>query len=141
MNKKILPLVSVLLALNVVDANACSCLTIPDKQRFLDANDVFVGKVIETKLITKTKEFGDEKISVEYVGAKIKKVKKIKGDSSENVDVLDGVTNGANCAVGLMTGREYLFYLYENNQLSICDGTKLYNEFSDHKLVEQMLSY
>ena len=129
------------MVLNVIDAHACSCLAVPDEQRYSDASDIFVGKVVETKLISKSEPFGDQDGSMENVAAKIKVVKAIKGDSAEEVDVLDGVANGANCAVGLMTGREYLFYLYDNNQLSTCDGTKLYNEFSDHKLIEQMLSY
>ena len=141
MNKKFSSLVALLMALNVAYAHACSCLAVPDEQRYSDASNIFVGKVVETKLISKSEQFGDQQISTENVAAKIKVVTAIKGDSSEEVGVLDGVANGANCAVGLRTGREYLFYLYDNNQLSICDGTKLYNEFSDHKLVEQMLSY
>ena len=141
MKKKLSSLIALLMALNVTDAHACSCLVVPDEQRYSDASNIFVGKVVETKLISKSEQFGDQQISTENIAAKIKVVKAIKGDSAEEVDVLDGVANGANCAVGLMTGRDYLFYLYDNNQLSICDGTKLYNEFSDHKLIEQMLSY
>ena len=141
MKKKFSSLIAVLMVLNVIDAHACSCLAVPDEQRYSDASDIFVGKVVETKLISKLEPFADKEGSMENIAAKIKVVKAIKGDSAEEVDVLDGVANGANCAVGLMTGREYLFYLYDNNQLSICDGTKLFNEFSDHKLIEQMLSY
>ena len=141
MNKHVAYLGVLLLILPVVNAQACSCAAVSDQQRYLNAKDVFLGKVIETKLVTKSEKIDSQTISVEQVSAKIEITKAIKGQSSSHTNVVDGIADGANCAVGLFTGREYLFYLYDDNLLSICGGTKIYNEFSDDRLIEKMSSY
>jgi len=133
-------LITALLTLGIVDANACSCIAVKDEQRFIDASDVFVGTVVETKLITKVEKFGELEASVEQVSAKIEIKNRAKGEPSKHTEVIDSVANGANCGVGLLTGRDYLFYLYDNNLLSICSGTRLYNAFTDQGLIEKMLS-
>lgn len=141
MNKIFIYLIAILATLSMTDAHACSCANVPEQQKYSEASDVFIGKVTATKLITKTENFGEQNIATEHVEAKINITKAIKGESSEQITVLDTVADGANCAVGLYTGREYLFYLNNNKILSICDGTRLYNKFSDQKIIEKMLSY
>ena len=141
MHRSFTYIAAILLTLGVVDAQACSCLSVPDKQRHTEASDVFVGTVVETKLISKTKKFDEHEISIDYVEAKVRKTNIIKGDPSDHIEVLDEVANGANCAIGLITGRDYLFYLYDDNVLSICEGSRLYNEFADRELIEEMTSY
>jgi len=141
MYKHIVYLSAILLILPIVDAQACSCAAVSDQQRFLDAKDVFLGKVVETKLVTKSEKIDSQIFSAEQVSAKVEITKTIKGQASGLIEVVDGVANGANCAVGLFTGREYLFYLYDDNLLSICGGTKVYNQFSDDLLIEKMSSY
>jgi len=141
MHKSLTYIAAILISLSAVDAQACSCLSVPDKQRHSEASDVFIGTVIETKLIRKTEKFDEHEVSTDYVEAKIRKTKTIKGEASEYTEVLDKVANGANCAIGLITGRDYLFYLYDDNVLSICEGSRLYNEFADRELIEEMSSY
>lgn len=141
MNKNLVYLITALLTLSIFDAHACSCTAVPEQQKYLSASDVFLGTVVETKLVTKIEKFDEQEISTEHVGAKIRITKPIKGKSTQSIDLLDAVTDGANCAVGLFTGREYLFYLSGSNLLSLCDGTRLYNELTDQDLVEKMLAY
>lgn len=141
MNKFITYLGTALITLSIVDAKACSCASVSEQQRYLGASNVFIGKVIETKLSTTAEKIGELDISTDIVEAKISVTKAIKGKLAEHVNVLDTVPDGANCAVGLTTGREYLFYLHDNSFISICDGSRLYNEFSDQELIEEMLSY
>lgn len=132
---------AVILSLSAVDSFACSCINVSTQQRYLDASDVFLGKVIETKIVANTQSVGDQEILNDRVRATISITKAIKGKHSQQIDVLDTVANGANCGVGLLTGREYLFYLYGDKSISICGGSKLYNEFSDKEVIEEMLSY
>jgi len=131
----------ILFALCAVDAYACSCMKQSEEQKYLNASEIFIGTVVETILFTETKTLDEQEISTEYVRAKIRINKTIKGVPSQHKEVLDSVADGANCAVGLFTGREYLFYLHGNNLLSLCGGTRLYNEFSDQDLIEELLSY
>ena len=145
MNIKFVYLIAILSSLHVIDAHACSCSNLSDKQRYLDASDIFLGTVVETKLLTKAEQLDDQITSNDQVQAKIRILKGIKGKSSvhlgQHIDLLDSVANGANCAIGLFTGRQYLFYLNGSKVLSLCDGTRLYNEFADQELIQEMLSY
>jgi len=141
MNKIYVYLVAIIINLFAANVYACSCASVPEKQKYSDASDVFVGKVVATKLFTKIEKFDEIEIASDYVEAKISIIKTIKGAASNIVNVLDSVSDGANCAVGLTTGREYLFYLMNNNLISICGGTRLYDEFSDQELIEELMSY
>ena len=141
MNKYFASLLGIPLILATIEASACSCLVVPEKQQFHEASNVFVGTVVETKLFTNIKKVDDLTISTENVSAKVKIVQPIKGDSAQHIEVIDAVADGANCGIGLLTGRDYLFYLSDDNAVSLCDGTRLYNEFTDTKLIEKMRSY
>ncbi len=135
MIKQIRFLFILLLNLTAFDTLACSCLAESTEQRYSKASEVFVGTVVETQLMTKNEGFDDT------VRATISINKTIKGSPTEPIELLDSVVDGANCGVGLLTGRKYLVYLYGDKSISICGGTKLYNEFSDKEVVDQMLSY
>lgn len=141
MNKIFRFLFALILSLSAVDCFACSCLNLSTQQRYQKASDIFLGKVIETKLVSETQGFGEQEITSHKVRATISVTREIKGKHSQQIDVEDSVADGANCGVGLLTGREYLFYLYDDQSVSICGGSKLYNEFSDKDLIEELLSY
>ena len=133
--------VLILLSVNMADALACSCLNVPTQQRYSEANAIFLGQVVETKMESETQTLSDQAFLNHRVRAKVLVTKTIKGKNAEYIDVLDHVVNGANCGVGLLTGLEYLFYLHEDESISICNGTKLYNEFSDKNLIDELMSY
>ena len=149
MYKLLLGVSAIALGFHSFDAYACSCTQVTEHQRYLEASDVMLGTVVATKLVTKNVGVDEQDPSADPIGAlpstqvegKIQITKTIKGKTVEEITLIDGVANGANCAVGLLTGREYLIYLYDNNALSICSGTRLYNEFSDHTLLQELESY
>lgn len=141
MNRVIRSLFAITLSLSAADSVACSCAKVSAQQHYLDAGEVFLGKVIETKLITETQSLGDQEVSEGRVRATISVTKTLKGKDSQTREITDRVVDGANCGVGLFTGREYLFYLSKDQSISICGGTKLYNEFSDKALIDEMLLY
>ena len=145
MHKLLIGFFIIALGLNPVIANACSCAQVTEQQRYMDASDVVLGTVVATKLLANNEGLGDPARPIGHTSARVENTiriaKTIKGKATQQMILIDGVADGANCAVGLITGREYLIYLYDNNVLSICSDTRLYNEFCAHALIKELASY
>ena len=132
----------VFFALSAEACFACSCAASSVQEQYSSASDVFLGKVVETKLLIKAETFGDQKLTddEDKVRAKLKVSRTFKGKRSDVRSVLDSVANGANCGLGLLTGREYLIFLSGSESISVCGGSRLYNGFSDGNVIDKMLS-
>ena len=145
MNRVYKVVFAIALALGSNACFACSCIKSSIQEQYSNAKDVFLGKVVETKLIIKNQTFDDQKI-LDGVDDKVRAILRVsntfKGKNNAKVrSVLDSVADGANCGLGLLTGREYLIFLSGDDEpISICGGSRLYNEFSDKNLIDQMLS-
>jgi len=112
--------ISLFAALTSTQSYACSCLALSDKQLFENAGLVFVGTVIQSNLISS--EQADD-LASQLVSTTVKVKQRMKGELGESVEIIGDIADGANCGVGLLTGRDYLFYLPEDKLVSLCSGT------------------
>jgi hypothetical protein len=109
-------------------AFACSSLEPQptDLQLFEKAREVFVARIVETKLST----VGDSECESDpsepdlctYVSGTYELVKALKGTPSSHGHVADAIMAIGNCSLGLLAGWYYVFYLGEGDALVLHPG-------------------
>lgn len=109
---------TVVLALGIQLANACSCVKRTDVQQFRDAQAVVVGLVRETRYIEDKKIIGGG-----YIRAVVEVRETIKGKIERSIEIRDQIPQGGMCSSFLLTGLEYALFVDENKEVGMCSGT------------------
>ncbi len=124
--------------------HACSCRGATDlKSQFIRAQNVVIAEITDTTLIRTVHKEHD----LEYIVAGIEVIEDLKRspDTTELAKVIDLVPEAGNCAIGLISGMEYVFFvddkhyedeesemgwINEDNYVGKCTGSRMINVYS-----------
>lgn len=106
------------LAVNIQQASACSCIKRTEVQQFKDAQFIVVGVVREIHYIEDNKVFGGG-----YIRAVVDVRETIKGKVERSIEVKDQIPEGGMCSSFLRAGVEFVLFVDENQEVGMCSGT------------------
>lgn len=113
--------VSILL-LTICDASACSWdRTVSHEQHFARATSVLIGHVVRTEEVEASIDLEPEMI----VEGAVRVVEMLKGPPPVAGKIRSRVYGPGNCAIPIMAGRDYLFFIFEDNLISFPTGSRL----------------
>jgi len=126
----------------------CSCVQRDEKQRYDDAEAVFLAEITDTHL----RRAGTAMASLgDVIEAKITVLEYFKKPAYEIATVSDLSFGFGNCSIGLMSGMTYIFYVAPSkiglgglvNYVGMCTGSQAVNpHYKDFdKILARMRSY
>lgn len=118
-------------------ASACSCADKTLEERYNEASVVIIGHITSTqevKIIPPPKLGRKHQVKATYRTEKV-----FKGDPEPEGTIIDSIFSGGSCSVGLLSGNDYIIYIYETNEINICNGTHFYNETRDKDEVAKLI--
>ena len=135
--KSLLFTIFVITLLITTNSYACSCRKTTLETRINEAQTIFLAHIISTKEveIAPKQKYGP----THQIESKYKVVKTFKGKPKEGGKLIDGTPDSGNCSVGLLSGGEYIIYLYHTNEINICSGSHWYNHARDENEVTKLL--
>ena len=124
-----LVMAALMLLLGMSAAEACSSLEPPQTraQLFARASAVFVAHLLRTEEIKATTPFGDQPLPV--VEATFRTIEVFKGRPPADERVRSLVYGPGNCSLPLLSGLDYVFFLYDNDSnfvLLLPGGNEMY---------------
>jgi hypothetical protein len=130
-------LVLTLVVLMAGHASACSISRqLTDEEQFHNASAVFVAHVIQTEELSANPR-GGAQMQDPAVEGTFRVIEVLKGAPPKDGKVRDFVFGPGNCSLGLLAGRDYLFFLHGNNWVLWPGGSK---PFIDLQSAECQLS-
>jgi len=124
-NRRHLTAVIVLLAALALSSEvlACTCRKTTVPERVSEATTIFVARVVATSeiYVPDAPTVGREQVLADYVA-----VRTLKGTPRPKGQIRSAVYNGGlNCGLELMAGNSYVIFLYTDNYISVCGGSRL----------------
>jgi hypothetical protein len=120
-------LVANALALWSVAAIACVCPQLSEEQAFADADLVFRARVTETEEHTDP-VYAKAQFSERLVKATYHTIEVFKGSPGSDGELIGYAFRPGHCALPLMAGVDYLFFLKENSWVGGCGNSRGYFE-------------
>lgn len=113
---------------------ACSCLRTPLEEHVAEAERIFVGVLVSTKIV-KPKSEGEWS----YIQGNIKVESAIKGQVKKNEEVRTGF-GGGDCGIPMTTGRAYvIFSSSKENYIGICGASGEIMRYEEQEYIEKLM--
>jgi len=130
MNKKMKNLIPTALAFIFLStlswqSYACSCIKRSTQEWYSMASSVFYAQIIKAELKEKHTTIINNITAHDskYVLGKYKVLETFKGKNQSYGNVIDEEFRGGNCSVGLTVSDYYIFFIYADNKINICNGS------------------